>query len=90
MAVRIVGKNGNFELDVETPVYTGLGIRKPTLPTSFFVDGIRYQVNAIKDYEPVALSADGSTTVAKTTLMLNETSNGGNGLTIWVFPTVIH
>lgn len=82
MAVRIVGKNGNFELDVETPVYTGLGIRKPTLPTSFFVDGVRYQVNAIKDYEPVALSVDGSTTVAKTTLMLDETSNSGNGLTV--------
>ena len=90
MAVRVVGKSGNFEIDVETPVYTGLGIRKPTLPTSFFIEGVRYQINAIKDYEPSALSVDGSTTVAKTTLLLDETSNGGNGLTIPVVTNSQH
>jgi len=90
MAVRVVGKNGNFEIDVETPIYTGLGIRKPTLPTSFFIDGVRYQVNAIKDYEPSALSVDGSTTVAKTTLLLDETSNSSNGLTIPVVTNSQH
>lgn len=82
MSVRIVGKSGNFEIDVETPTYTALGIRRPTLPTSFFIDGVRYQVNAIKDYEPSAISIDGSTTVAKATLILDETSNGALGLTI--------
>lgn len=79
MPVTVVGKSSNFEIYVETPVYTGLGIRKPTLPSSFFIDGVRYQVNAIKDYDASALSVDGSTTVAKATLVLDETSNDSVG-----------
>ena len=78
--ITIVDKDDNFTLQIEAPATSGLGIRKPKTPSSFFINGARYQVNAIKDYEPSAISIDGSTTVAKATLILDETSNSGIGL----------
>jgi len=74
MPMRIVDKTNNFEIQVEAPSGSGLGIRKPALPTSFYVGGRRYQVNAIKDYIPNTAG------VASATLVLDETSNEGQGL----------
>lgn len=81
MAVTVVSKTSNFEINVQTPTYTALGIKKPTLPTSFFIDGVRYQVNAIKNYIP-----NNGAGRATATLVLDETSNEGAGLTISATP----
>jgi len=72
MPVNIVGKDNNFTLQVESPATSGLGIRKPNVPASFFVQGRRYQVNAVRDYEVV-----GDTAYA--TLILDEGSNEKRG-----------
>ena len=41
-----------FELEVEGAPGSGLFIRKPQVPAPFYIDGIRYQVNDIIDYDP--------------------------------------
>jgi len=74
MPVTIVNKDDNFTVLVEAPSTSGLGIRKPNTPSSFFINGIRYQVNAIKDYIP-----DNAGT-ASATLILDPSSNDGIGL----------
>ena len=45
------GKVNNFELWIRSPVGQGLFIRPPELPCPFYVEGRRYQVNAISDYD---------------------------------------
>ena len=72
MPMDVVSKDDNFTLQVQSPATSGLGIRKPNTPASFFVQGIRYQVNAIRDYEVV-----GGTAYA--TLILDEGTNDKNG-----------
>ena len=79
MPMTIVDKASNFEVDVEAPPTSGLAIRKPRTPSSFFINGKRYQVNAIKNYDPAGLSIDGTSTVATATLILDETSNDNIG-----------
>ena len=39
-----------FKLEVESLGGTGLFLRKPELPAPFYIDGIRYQVNAIEEF----------------------------------------
>ena len=75
MPITIVDKDDNFTLQVEAPATSGLGIRKPRTPCSFFINGARYQVNAIANYVP----NDGAG-LATATLILDETSNSGIGL----------
>ena len=74
MPMTIVDKDDNFTLYVEAPSTSGLGIRKPKMPASFFFFGRRYQVNAVRDYVP----DDGSGT-ATMTLILDEGSDEGRG-----------
>ena len=71
-------QNGNtdpFRIQVEAPSTSGLGIRKPLVPCSFFEYGRRYQVNQIVDYVP-----DNGSGKATATLVLDPRANGGNGL----------
>jgi hypothetical protein len=75
MPITIVDKDDNFTLQIEAPATSGLGIRKPRTPCSFFINGARYQVNAIANYVP----NDGAG-LATATLILDETSNNGIGL----------
>ena len=62
-----------FELDVDSNAGQGLFIRKPLTPTAFYIDGTRYQVDAIKNYDGPAGTA---------TLLLNASSNAGLGFVI--------
>jgi hypothetical protein len=62
-----------FELDVDSNAGEGLFIRKPLTPTAFYIDGVRYQVDAVKNYDGPAGTA---------TLLLNASSNGGAGFVI--------
>jgi hypothetical protein len=46
----VSGKTNNFELWVRSEDGQGLFIREPQLPCPFYVEGRRYQVNAISNY----------------------------------------
>lgn len=69
----VIGKNGNFILNVVAPSDTGLGLRKQPTPCSFYMNGFRYQINSIINY----VADDNGT--ASATLILDETSNEGQG-----------
>lgn len=56
----------SFTLDVSSPAGQGLFVRRPPTPFPFFINGARYQVNTITNY-------DQSTGSAR--LILDETSN---------------
>ena len=66
----ILTKVNNFELTVQSAIGEGLRLREPQLPCPFYVEGRRYQVNAIAAYD----SAQGTAT-----LFLDANSNGGTG-----------
>jgi len=79
MPMTIASKNSLFSVNVEAPLGSGLDIRKPELPCSFFEFGRRYQVDAITNYTTGISAIDGTSTVRKATLVLNETSHDGIG-----------
>ncbi len=70
LPISIETKTNNFRLNVRSPVGQGLRIREPQLPCPFYIDGRRYQVNAISDYD----SGQGTAT-----LYLDAGSNAGTG-----------
>ena len=73
----ITSKDDNFTLNVQSAVGKGLRVRKPQTPAPFFINGVRYQVDAVTEY-------DGGTGTAK--LLINKLSNEGNGYTDNTFP----
>ncbi|MBR20674.1 MAG: hypothetical protein CMA64_11130 [Euryarchaeota archaeon] len=81
LETKITSKDDNFTLNVQSDVGTGLRVRKPQTPAPFFLNGIRYQVDAISEY-------DGGTGTAK--LLINKLSNGGSGYTASSFPQQIY
>ena len=50
--MNVIDDSGNnaFRLKVTAPAGSGLAIRKPQTPAPFYIDGVRYQVNDIIDY----------------------------------------
>ena len=76
----ITSKDDNFTLNVQSAAGTGLRLRKPQTPAPFFINGVRYQVDAISEY-------DGGTGTAK--LLINKLSNETNGYTDSTFPQEI-
>ena len=75
-AMNVVSKDDAFTLNVKSlgsqDDPQGLFIRRPQTPCPFYVDGRRFQVNAIKNYDPDEGTA---------TLLLDRNSNEGNGFT---------
>jgi len=71
------GKVNNFELWVRSTPGNGLFIRPPELPCPFYVEGRRYQVNAISDYD----SGNGWCRI-----FLDADSNDGDGYDESQFP----
>jgi len=69
---QITAVNSAFELELESEQGQGLFIRAPELPCPFYLDGVRYQVNAISNYD----SAAGTVTI-----YLDSGSNSGSGYT---------
>ena len=49
----IVGKTSNTQLQLGGLIY-----RKPLVPTSFFITGARYQINAIENWDPITGTAN--------------------------------
>ena len=64
--------NNAFSINVQSNAGEGLRLKKPQVPCPFYVDGQRYQINAVTNYD----QANGSAT-----LLLDPTSNGGSGYT---------
>ena len=68
----ITSKDDNYTLNVQSAAGKGLRVRKPQTPAPFFINGVRYQVDAVSEY-------DGGAGTAK--LLINKLSNEGNGYT---------
>src|SRR6056300_97275 len=66
----VVAKTNAFQIDVQSAAGEGLRLRPPQLPCPFYVEGRRYQVNAISDYD----SGQGTATI-----YLDANSNDGTG-----------
>jgi hypothetical protein len=66
----ITAKTNAFTLSIRSDEGQGLRIRPPQLPCPFYIEGRRYQVNAISDYD----QAQGTAII-----YLNATSNRGDG-----------
>jgi hypothetical protein len=77
-AVQVVGKVGasNFRLSIKSLGSQidpqGLFVRRPQVPCAFYVDGRRFQVNAVTNYNPAAGTAE---------IILDPSSNGTLGFT---------
>ncbi len=76
----VTGKANNFSINVESLVGQGLRFKKPQVPCPFYIDGIRYQVDAVTNYDKEAGTA---------TLLLNPTSGVSNGGFTQPMPTDI-
>jgi hypothetical protein len=72
MQVITDASNTPFRLTVKTIGSGGLFVRKPSLPAPFYIDGIRYTVNAVTDYDQAQGSA---------VLILDPTSGANSGFT---------
>ena len=72
--MEVFDKEDDFTLKVRSPdvngLPSGLKLRRPQVPAPFYIDGKRYQVNAVNDYNPAAGTA---------TLILDSSSNLGQG-----------
>jgi len=73
-ALQVVSKEAGspFVLNVQSLAGQGLFIRRPETPSAFYIDGKRFQVNTVTNYDP-----DAGTAV----LVLDPTSNEGQGFT---------
>ena len=65
LTMTVNSKDDAYTLNVSSGVGSGLRIRRPQTPCPFFIDGVRYQVDAVTNYDQAAGTA---------TLFLNPTS----------------
>ena len=72
LRTKILSTNSAYSINVQSETGEGLRIKKPQVPCPFYVDGQRYQVNAVTNYD----QANGSAT-----LLLDPTSGGNSGYT---------
>ncbi|MBE27435.1 MAG: hypothetical protein CMN33_07105 [Saprospirales bacterium] len=79
LPTRVIGQPetaDRFKITVQSDLGEGLRLRPPELPCPFYVEGRRYQVNAISDYDQGQGTA---------TLYLDANSNDGRGYDIEQF-----
>ena len=72
LRTKILSTNTAYSINVQSETGEGLRIKRPQVPCPFYVDGERYQVNAVTAYD----QANGTAT-----LILDPTSGGGSGYT---------
>ena len=63
-------ENNAYRVKVTAPAGSGLAIRKPQTPAPFYIDGIRYQVNDIIDYN------DGGELLDPTAVLILDRTSG--------------
>jgi len=80
LTMTVISKDDPFTLNVSSGVGSGLRQRRPETPCPFYIQGIRYQVDAVTNYDQAAGTA---------TLFLNPTSGEGNGFTFADFTDIV-
>jgi len=80
LTMTVISKDDPFTLNVSSGVGSGLRQRRPETPAPFYIQGIRYQVDAVTNYDQAAGTA---------TLFLNPTSGDGNGFTLADFTDIV-
>ena len=70
--MKVTNKDSIYQVDVASDAGTGLYIKKPQVPAPFYIDGQRFQVNAVRDWDPALGTA---------TLILDRSSNNNTGWT---------
>jgi len=70
--MEVINKQTAFKIDVRSQTDQGLFVKKPQVPAPFYVEGRRFQVNAVRDWDPVLGTA---------TLILDPSSNAKAGWT---------
>jgi len=76
----VLSKDDPFTLNVSSGIGSGLRKRRPETPCPFYIQGIRYQVDAVTNYDQAAGTA---------TLFLNPTSGDGAGFTFADFTDIV-
>jgi len=69
--MRVVSQDDPFTLSVASNPNEGLFYKKPQTPCPYYIDGNRFQVNAVTEWDPVVGTAK---------LILDRTSNEGTGM----------
>ena len=69
--MNITAQDDPFTLSVASDPDEGLFYKKPQTPCPYYIDGNRFQVNAVTEWDPVLGTAK---------LILDRTSNGGSGM----------
>jgi len=69
---QVDSKDDAFTLNISSAAGEGLFYKKPQTPCPFYIDGERFQVNAVREWDPVTGTAK---------LILDRTSFNGNGFT---------
>jgi len=80
LTMTVISKDDPFTLNVSSGVGSGLRKRRPETPCPFYIQGVRYQVDAVTNYDQAAGTA---------TLFLNPTSGNGNGFTFADFTDIV-
>ena len=70
--MEVINKQTAFKIDVRSQAGQGLFIKKPQVPAPFYMEGRRFQVNAVRDWDP---------TLGTATLILDPSSNSKAGFT---------
>ena len=70
--MEVYAKDDDFNLSVRSLPNQGLFYKKPEVPAPFYIDGRRFQVNMIRNWDPDLGTAD---------LILDRSSNDGDGFT---------
>ena len=70
--MEVINKQNAYKIDVRSQAGQGLFIKAPQVPSPFYMDGRRFQVNAVRDWDP---------TLGTATLILDPSSNAKAGWT---------
>ena len=77
--MEVINKQTAFKVDVRSQAGQGLFVKKPQVPAPFYMEGRRFQVNAVRDWDP---------TLGTATLILDPSSNSKVGWTGTLYGSV--
>ena len=78
--MEVINKQTAFKIDVRSQSGQGLFIKKPQVPSPFYMEGRRFQVNAVRNWDP---------TLGTATLILDPSSNSKAGFTGTLYGSVV-
>jgi len=78
--MEVINKQTAFKIDVRSQAGQGLFIKKPQVPAPFYMEGRRFQVNAVRDWDP---------TLGTATLILDPSSNSKAGFTGTLYGSIV-